>query len=139
MNCKNKSTNCGCSDRAYTTPPPCNTAGECEGELCSELFCEECVTHCRTSSSYLGFSINKNDRLDYILQKLVVKVLNSTSGVNTIYGLKVLNEYATSIQIAFEPIVDIHYRIHLETTVSRPTSVLAIDPLPNTKKYTIDN
>jgi hypothetical protein len=85
--CKHKNP-CGCNDSAQTTPPPCNEAAPCTGEPCSEVFCQECISYCNdTFSIDLGgaspFTISQGDRLDYILQKLLIQLSGAANCINT--------------------------------------------------------
>tara|TARA_R110000737_G_scaffold347402_1_gene378857 strand:- start:531 stop:1076 length:546 start_codon:yes stop_codon:yes gene_type:complete len=82
MACNNcgttSSSPCACNDHALTTPcayTNCNRKSTTE--LCEDLQCAECVSYCQdnfavTNSAGQTLSVNKGERLDFILQKMAL-------------------------------------------------------------------
>jgi hypothetical protein len=97
---------CGCGDQSLTTPPPCNTAEECAGERCSELFSQECIAYTGEPMQYpFGegsiFTVNPGDRLDTILQKIIVAALGNEVASSFIPLTRVIAKTATTLTIEF--------------------------------------
>lgn len=65
---------CGCSDSALTTPISCPTGPDCEGETCPQVWDAHCIVY--NGDEIVDLGINPGDRLDVILQKLVLNSLN---------------------------------------------------------------
>lgn len=74
MSCTHTNKNCGCSDKALTTPPPCEPSN-CQGEECAELYCMECVAYCQDSFEFniqgTTFTIERGERLMTTIQNLL--------------------------------------------------------------------
>jgi hypothetical protein len=70
--CKCESKYCGCADKAIPTAPPCGqgTADCPEPEPCSETFSAECIVW--TGDDLPQFGIQKGDRLDDIIQRIIL-------------------------------------------------------------------
>lgn len=84
---------CGCGDKALTTPPS-STTGACAGEPCSEIFCQECVAQCQESYAMVigGFNFNvaKGERLDEIVQRLLVALADPDGMEFAAVGLRLV-------------------------------------------------
>ena len=67
---------CGCKDKALTTSPNCNTAEECQGERCAEIFSQECITYAGETIAFdyngTDFIVKPGMRLDHIVQKIML-------------------------------------------------------------------
>jgi len=145
-NCKH-TVPCGCGDYPLGTPPPCNESGPCAGELCSEVFCEECIVHCQPE---ITFSINQNEfnipqgeRLDETLQRLFV-FLNDPSCITTAaYGLKMLFKTSSSVSLKWKCDLTLDYTLYWQEGLNvYSTSIVGLDTyqiinlIPDTE-YTI--
>ena len=75
--------NCGCSDNSV--PMPC-TYTDCGvgNERCSDIQCAECVSYCGTTFQVVtdsgNFKVEKGERLDSIIQKLVLATIKGFPG-----------------------------------------------------------
>lgn len=70
---------CGCKDHGLTTPCGYTECGV-GNERCDDVQCAECVSYCGTSfqveSSVGLFKIESGERLDQILQKMALMLVN---------------------------------------------------------------
>jgi len=75
-NCKCKSTPCSCADKAIPVAPPCDQGTvDCpDAEPCGEVFAAECIVY--TGDTIVDVDIQKYDRLDSIIQRLVLMITN---------------------------------------------------------------
>jgi len=118
---------CGCADKALVTPPPCDTSGECVGEPCSEIFCEECIAHCQeTYQITIGgeiFTVTQGERLDDILQRLLIFMANPACAPTAAVGLGVLSKTSTTIKIAWTGSTTETYKIAYSDGVNPAGSI----------------
>jgi hypothetical protein len=138
---------CGCGDNALTTPPPCNTTGDCEGELCAEVFCESCITNCNEEYNVdFGagniLTVPKGQRLDVTIQKLYALIGSPACLALTATGLTVTNITSTTAVVNWIPVIGVSYDIYINgiNTITLPidlTSYSMIGLLPNTS-YTVN-
>ena len=98
---------CGCNDTALHAP--CSyTDCSVGSERCEDVQCAECVTYCGTSFQVVKgadvFQINEGDRLDMILQKLSLIMINGFGECNAdnlhhapynVYATQITNTTAT--------------------------------------------
>ncbi len=131
MSChKCKSDPCGCADHGLTTPCSYTDCTEPTAETCEELHCMECVTYCgNTFNAYdtggaILFSINNGERLDLILQKLVLMHYTPAcvvpTGDHAVFHLFSTGKTAASVTLAWTGVADgfttgfnIYYRQYL--------------------------
>jgi len=94
---------CGCADSALSTP--CSYTDCAIGsERCEDVQCAECVSYCGTSFQVVDeqteniFQIQNGERLDMILQKLALMIVNGfgTCNAENLHHAP-YNVYATNI------------------------------------------
>jgi hypothetical protein len=110
---------CGCGDKALTTPPPCNVSGPCEGEACAELFDEQCIVHTGptyqiTNSDGFVFTVEKGDRLDTILQGILVQLISTASVPEAATGVRITDITSTGFTIKWKGLDTTTYTIDAE-------------------------
>jgi len=85
-NCNNTSTDCnhlacGCADTSQTMPCTYTDCRKGGAESCDEIMCAACISYCHTTfEASFGndiLQIAKGERLDRILQRLVIFMTNS--------------------------------------------------------------
>jgi len=111
MNCGHKAP-CGCKDQAFTTVPtfPCPGDASCPNpEPCSEFFDANCVIY--SGPSIVDVPINTGDRLNSIIQKLILLATNpgcvtggTCASVNTLSIISITN---TSITPGWALVTDV--------------------------------
>jgi hypothetical protein len=121
--------NCGCAGQALPSNTPCNDQGYCEKEPCSELFCQECIAQCQPEMSIdLGtgdiFTIKPGDRLDEILQKILIAMVDPTIADVAPIGLRLLNKTETTIVLRWKAIAGKSYTINYTDGIT-PLTVVA--------------
>lgn len=74
--CKCEPKYCGCADKAVPVAPPCGQGtDDCPvPEPCQEIFSAECILY--TGDDMPEYGIKKGDRLDDIIQRMVLYQLN---------------------------------------------------------------
>lgn len=106
--CKCDSKLCGCADKAIPVSPPCGQDVDyCpEPEPCGELFPAACIVY--TGDTIVDANIFQGDRMDMVIQKLVLWITNP-SCIDTVgncispLGLKSTYISQTIIKLAWEP------------------------------------
>lgn len=75
--CKCEAKYCGCADKAQPVAPPCTQGtSDCPmPETCSEIFSAECIVY--DGNDMPEYGINKGDRLDDIIQRIVLYQFNA--------------------------------------------------------------
>ena len=75
-NCKCEPKYCGCADKAVPVAPPCGQGtDDCPvPEPCAETFSAECIIY--TGDTMPEYGISKGDRLDDIIQRIVLYQVN---------------------------------------------------------------
>jgi len=92
---------CGCDDSALHAPCSYTDCGV-GSERCEDVQCAECVSYCGTSFRIVNgtniFQISEGDRLDMILQKLSLILINGfgTCNADNVHHAP-YNVYATNI------------------------------------------
>jgi hypothetical protein len=86
---------CACADKALTTPASCTTSACDNGETCAQIWSAHCVVW--TGDAIVDLDINPGDRMDEIVQKLILNGLNPGCVDPTSSCLSVLNLRSTSI------------------------------------------
>lgn len=125
MSCKNK--NCGCQDNSISMTTNYNNCPDvCSplAEPCSELYDMKCI--CYNGPDIKELDIKKGDRLEEILQKLILGITNNACAqfqdplaCTSILNLVATNITTTTLGISFEPIVNaITYRVEYKDTTS---------------------
>lgn len=144
MTCKGKQNDCGCGGSALVTGIPCNQTEECAKEPCSEIFCEECLVHCQPEISIsLGdggiFVVKQGERLDSIIQRMMIQMANSDHLINAAVGLRLLNKTNTTITIGWNITAGATYTIEWVEGVNTYTDDIGsvtqhqlINLIPNT-------
>ena len=107
MSCnKCKKSRCGCKDASLTTQAGCSTNPACDnGDPCPETFAAQCTVY--TGNSLPDLGIVYGDRLDVILQRLGLFILNPgcitpDSGCQSAIGVKTSTIGATNATIKWE-------------------------------------
>jgi hypothetical protein len=101
-------TPCGCSDKALTTPPPCDTTGACtpNASACAETFCLNCATYCEEDmEGEVGgetFIFRKGQNLNSIVQALIATMNDPQCGAYTAIDLRITSQTEDSITIAWD-------------------------------------
>jgi len=144
-NCNHK-VPCGCGDSSLTTPPPCNSLGDCLGELCQESVGQKCVVYDNHSFTYdvngTEFNVNQGDRLDEIIQKILI-YLNDPTCINTApFGMYATLVLKDSITLVWEGSDIIGYNVTYTDgiapiTVSTLTKSITISALVPDTEYSI--
>lgn len=103
--CKCNDKYCGCADKAIPVSPPCgqDTLYCPTPEPCAETFSAGCVVY--TGDSIVDLDILKGDRMDVIVQKLVLAITGgciATGGCESPVGLKVTYLSPTIVKIAWD-------------------------------------
>ncbi len=97
---------CGCKDKALTTSPNCNTAEECQGERCAEIFSQECITYAGETITfdYTGtdFIVKPGMRLDQIVQKLMITLSGNPQQQADAPIYRVIAKTSTTLTIEWE-------------------------------------
>ena len=137
-NCKNNS-NCGC-DSSIPIAPYCNDI-DCNGTLCSEVFCTECIRYCHDDYEMaIGdtepapiFSVEKGMNLNAFMQKVLV-FMSDPLCVN-ISALDVMTSSITSsaISVTFKGSSSTVYIVEWDSVAGSGSQVMPLD----TYKYTI--
>lgn len=112
MSCQGKP--CGCSEQGLTTPV--NTLAECAKEPCSEIFCEECITHCQPEISItleggLVFAVSQGARLDEVIQGLMLMHIAPECLATAPVGLRLVSKSQTSILLKWKNLTGSTYTI----------------------------
>jgi len=98
---------CGCKDTALTTPPPCETTGPCAGETCAEVFCDECIAHCKddliVQIADQELQVPKGTKLNEIWQRLAIAITDPECARMAAVGLCITGTDTTSITISWLP------------------------------------
>lgn len=105
-----KSSPCACQDHGLTTP--CSYSDctrKAETETCEDIQCLECVSYCQdsfcvTNSANQIFCVNKGEKLDLVLQKLVLFVANPSCWNSNIAHLFTGAVTQTSIELFWQGI-----------------------------------
>lgn len=113
-NCSNRP--CGCADSAREMAPPCNTAGDCSGERCSELFCAECVMYCgenftADTGGKLPFRVVQGERFSTILQRLLNVIINNVDGLYSPV-VTIISITATTVTLEYSATIGSKYEIY---------------------------
>ncbi len=100
---------CGCEDTPLTTGTPCETGTpDCPApDPCPETFCDECLVHC--TDTIVDSGIQQGERLDVILQRLTLWILNPgcvTPGAScqSALGLKSTSISTSTIAVQWLPV-----------------------------------
>lgn len=133
---------CGCGDQSLTTPPPCNSSGDCAGEPCSELFNQQCIVYTGPNFNTIvggeDFFVNTGDRLDAIIQKMMIGLTAVPADVATAaYGLRFTNITSTGFTLTWEGDSLTAYRV--QTNLLNPVTPGFVDLLAGTFTYTFSN
>jgi hypothetical protein len=149
-NCNNTNVDCnnlacGCADSALTNPCDYTDCKKDNGETCDELICTNCVSYCNTTfQSTIGgggsnvFKVFKGERLDRILQKLVIYITNQTCIINSPQLVTLGQIMNTSVVVQWSglpvtAVVDVQYKLE-----SAALWITAATALPTTvTDYTI--
>jgi hypothetical protein len=106
---------CGCKDTALTTAPPCETTGPCAGEKCAEVFCDECIGHCKddliVTIENTDLDIPNGTRLNVIWQRLAIAITDPECAKLAAVGLCITDVTSTSVTIAWVPGTSSQYQI----------------------------
>lgn len=119
---------CGCKDTALTTPPPCNSSGDCAGEPCSELFAHQCLVY-NGASFYINinedsFYVNTGDRLDTIIQKLMYAQQSGADDFDeTAFGVRFTSIQSTSFTVTWEGLDTVNYEVEYRIPAGSWTTV----------------
>ena len=113
--CKKK--NCGCKDKALTTPPPCTSGtSACPNpDPCAETFSAGCIVF--TGDTIADTNIRTGERLNVILQRFSLLLTNPDcvdpdNACQSALGLRSTDIYTTSINLAWETVVSaINYQV----------------------------
>lgn len=98
---------CGCSDAPLLTPPPCTTGTPAcpTGDKCPETFAAGCTVY--TGDTIADLNILKGDRMDIVIQKLALFVLNPgcsyPASCQSVVGVRSTNVSATIIGVQWNP------------------------------------
>ena len=143
---------CGCYDTALHAP--CSyTDCSVGSERCEDVQCAECVTYCGTSFQVVKgadvFQINEGDRLDMILQKLSLIMINGFGECNAdnlhhapynVYATQITNTTATILWNA-ESSLTTGISVYYDTVLSPSGWVLAnsVPVAPTVLTYMLEN
>lgn len=116
-NCGHRS-KCGCEDVPMTTNNnPCTT-NDCIGDKCVETYCQQCISYCQDDMEFIvgneELSIKRGERLDVVLQKMMVFFSNPACAKSTAYGLKSHKIDCTSLTLTWEGDDSLSYSIVVE-------------------------
>lgn len=138
MSCKHKNSDCGCNDKALTTPPSC-PENDCSGEECAELYCMECVSYCQDTFEFnvqgTTFVIEKGERLMTTIQNLLTFLNDPTCLGGTATNLNTLSITDSSITVAWTPGNDLYKVVWASTEGGGESPVQA----STVTQYTIEN
>lgn len=146
MACK-KTVDCGCGGNPLMTGTPCNETEECAKEPCSEVFCEECLAHCQPEISVsLGnggsFIVKQGERLDSIIQRMMVQMANPNYLSKAAVGLRLLRKTNTTITLSWICATGATYTIEWAKGVNTYTEIIGsvtqhqlINLIPNTEYF----
>ena len=107
----NSNNDCGCQDSSI--PTPC-TYTDCSvgNERCAEIQCAECVSYCGTTfqveTGEGSFKVEKGERLDSIIQRLVFATVNGFPGCSASnlhhapYNLYATNITNTTVDVVWD-------------------------------------
>jgi len=139
MSCKCKNKPCGCEDQALTTGPVCpQDAPACpRPDPCSETFSTECIVH--IGDTIVDLDIRKGDRLDDILQKMVLLLTNNAcilpgATCQSPVGLRSIAITNSSIKVEWDATpnattYEVEYKLAAAVTwTSNPAVVQALYP-----------
>lgn len=140
--CKCNTKYCGCADKAILASPPCgqDTLYCPTPEPCAETFSTNCVVY--TGDSIVNLDINKGDRMDDVIQKLVLALTGgciATGGCESPIGLKTTYISQTIVKIAWDLSNNsAQYNVEwkLSTSLAWTNVSAAITPSP-TPEYTV--
>lgn len=124
--CNSKAT-CGCNDSALVIPTSfSNDPTVCppSSETCSEVFPMECV--CYQGPDIFELDIKKGDRLDEVLQKLILRITNPDCAIfedDTVcqspINLTISNLTATTFGISWDTVdIATSYQVEIKLTTS---------------------
>lgn len=133
-------TPCGCSDAALTTPPPCDTSGECtpNASACAETFCLGCATYCEENmeGNVAGqtFIFKKGQNLNGIVQALIAVINDPQCGSATAIDLRIIGSTSDSLTIAWTSLLPICSTVEWDNGGGPVTSPLLSETV---NQYTI--
>lgn len=109
MSCKCKNKNkCGCRDKPLVTQIGCTPNPTCEeGDPCPETFAAQCAVY--TGNSIVDLGIDSGERMDIIIQRLGLMVINPgciipDSGCQSALGVKTTNVGSGSAVIKWQAV-----------------------------------
>ncbi len=113
---------CGCEDKSLTTQKdPCVVEEPCYSSECAEVICTSCVSNCESDFEYqVGSSVikfKKGERLDVMMQKILIFSSNVSCLNSAAVGLKVYNVTRDSLVLAFEGFDNNSYTIKAVSSV----------------------
>ena len=133
--CTNNKKNCGCASKGITTDYSCVEPPVCQKEPCSEIFATQCIVNTEKISVLINgtsVTIEQNERLDSIIQKLLLCFANPTRA--NAPKLRILAMSSSSITIGWSGESDGAY------TVSRETDgIVSTEIVKNMLQYTFIN
>lgn len=130
MTCKKCNGNCGCEEEAITLPE--YTKDKKKPDACSEVFNTACIQHAQPEVSILigesEFKIAQGERLDSVIQKLLIHLSDKEDADTVAYNFKVSSYTENSVTLVWEGTGS--YSLTVDGDITDVTGVFT---------YTVDN
>jgi hypothetical protein len=147
--CKRKRP-CGCSDKFLESLPSCNRVECSNGEPCSEVFSAECIVY--TGNALPEFGINNGDRLNIVLEKMLLFVsgecVSSNCDCFPVVGLQTnvinaqdvtliwINNTSTSFELEYKEVDELAWNI-LAVSSNNPIVSYTLGNLTSDTEYEV--
>lgn len=112
MSCKKCKGNCGCNEQPITIP----TITKEYPEPCSEIFYDACIMHGQ-ADMYINIGdekieVSKGERLDSIIQKIMVYIANGQGFSSAAYNFKIAEYTNDSVTLTWQGTGE--YTLHID-------------------------